>query len=289
MPDADRGEVWSPRWDLPPDLPAPAAAQHPASSAPAASATAGRLPPGPPPDLLGDGAPVDAPSTAGGVAGLERGVVLVVVGAVVAVLVAVVALVAVRPWAAESGTAPASSAGGVPAGATTVGPSLMPIGGSSAAHASADRVSAPSKDSAGNPTSHLPAYALDERPDTAWRCDGDGVGHHLTVDFGGPLSVTGVGIVPGLAKTDPYDSTDRYRQGRRISAVRYTFDNGSSVTQDLDTSPDDRSVQSMPLSPVVARTLTVTVLSSVGGEAVGPLPPTEKVAISTLTWSTASP
>lgn len=291
MPDAYRDEMWPPRWDLPPDVPTPTAAPHPAASAPAASPTAGHLPPDPPSDPLGSGAPADTPSTSGtsrGVAGLERGVVLVVIGGVVAVLVAVTALVVVRPWSAESGPPAASGAGGVPAGLAAGGASL-PRGASSSAHASADCMSAPSKDSAGNPTSYLPAYALDEQPETAWRCDGDGVGHQLTVDFGGPLTLTGVGIVPGLAKTDPYDSTDRYRQGRRISAVRYTFDDGSSATQELNTSPDDRSVQSLPLTPVATRTLTVTVLSSVGGEAIGPLPPTDKVAISTLTWSAASP
>ena len=70
--------------------------------------------------------------------------------------------------------------------------------------------------------------AIDGVPDTAWRCDGSGVGQQLQVSFPGRVALTSIGMVPGYAKTDPYDGTDRYTQNRRISAVQYTFDDGSS-------------------------------------------------------------
>jgi hypothetical protein len=206
-------------------------------------------------------------------------------GAVAGVLLAIGVLAVIRPWAVHDATpspTPNSVFPGAPAATVSSASGSTPT-----ISTSADCVSPPNKDAAGNPTSYVPANAVDDRLDTAWRCDGDGVGHALRIDFGQQLTLTDVGIVPGLAKTDPYDGTDRYRQCRRISAVRLSFDSGDDVTAQLDTSPDNRAVQHIALTRVTTRSVTVTVLSSVEGSPVGTLPPTDKVAISTLTWSAA--
>jgi hypothetical protein len=88
--------------------------------------------------------------------------------------------------------------------------------------------------------------------------------------------------VPGYAKTDPADQADRYAQNRRISRVRYSFDDGTAVERELDTAPADRATQALPLTGVTTTSVTVTVLASVPGQQVGPYPPSDKVAISEL-------
>ena len=98
------------------------------------------------------------------------------------------------------------------------------------------------------------------------------------------MTLTGIGIVPGYAKTDPVDGTDRYAQNRRISAVRYTFDDGSAVTQSFDTDASYRSVQTLVLPNVPTTHVTLTILSSVNGEATGGQQPFDKVAISEVAF-----
>ncbi|WP_345377593.1 NADase-type glycan-binding domain-containing protein [Pseudonocardia yuanmonensis] len=115
---------------------------------------------------------------------------------------------------------------------------------------------------------------------TAWRCSGDGVGQSLTLTFAAPMRVSALGIVPGLAKVDPADGTDRYTQNRRITAVRLTTDDGRSVTAALDPSADRRELQWTALSATVTGRLTITVLDSVPGTAQNGQAANDTIAIS---------
>ena len=126
------------------------------------------------------------------------------------------------------------SAGGGAGGEPTAPPAVSAI--------SASCTRAPSRDSVGNPTSYEPARAVDGDPTTAWRCDGDGTGQHITLELAGPARVTRIGLVPGLAKTDPGDGTDRYAQNRRIAQVRVGTDAGD-VEAALETDAGHRQVQ----------------------------------------------
>ncbi len=153
------------------------------------------------------------------------------------------------------------------------------------ASASASCVSAPGHDANGTIVAYEPEKAIDNISDTAWRCDGDGVGEWLEISFENVVTLTSIGIVPGYAKTDPGDRTDRYAQNRRISAVSYRFDDGSTVTQSLNTGASDRAVQTMSLSNLSTRRVTVTILSSVRGDVAGVQQPLNKVAISEFTAS----
>jgi hypothetical protein len=103
--------------------------------------------------------------------------------------------------------------------------------------------------------------------------------------FRAPHEVSTVGLIPGLAKTDPADGTDRYAQNRRIAAVRYTFDDGSSVVQRFDTSPGNRSVQSMQVPRVRTAHVSLTILESVPGSPVNGQPAVDKVAVSEVAFS----
>lgn len=153
--------------------------------------------------------------------------------------------------------------------------------------ASALCVSSTSNDAGGNRITYGPEQAVDGLPDTAWRCDGDGVGQQLEISFPELVTLAGIGMVPGYAKTDPYDGTDRYAQNRRISAVRYTFDDGSEVTQNLDTDASHRSPQLIALPGVSTGHVTITILSSVSGDRIGEQQPSDRVVISEVIFSTS--
>ncbi|HEU0090282.1 MAG TPA: hypothetical protein VFQ77_21940 [Pseudonocardiaceae bacterium] len=112
------------------------------------------------------------------------------------------------------------------------------------------------------------------------------MGQWLEIRFPDRVTLTSIGIVPGYAKTDPNDGTDRYAQNRRISAVRYTFDDGSTVTQSFDTSASYRSLQTVALPQVATSQVTITILGSVSGEATSGQQPFNKVAISEVAVST---
>lgn len=151
--------------------------------------------------------------------------------------------------------------------------------------ASALCVSDPSQDCGGTPFTYEPAKAVDGLSDTAWRCDGEEVGQQLRISFAGRITLTSIGMIPGYAKTDPYDGTDRYAQNRRISAVDYTFDDGSTVRQSFDTSASARSLQTIALPDLSTSHVTITILSSVSGETTGGQQPFNKVAISEVVVS----
>jgi hypothetical protein len=87
---------------------------------------------------------------------------------------------------------------------------------------------------------------------TAWRAPGDGTGLSLSYSFPRSVRLRQVGLVPGYAKVDPKDGTDRFWEERRITAVRWTFDDGTSVSQTVDDRP------ALHLVDVDATTRTVT-------------------------------
>jgi hypothetical protein len=149
--------------------------------------------------------------------------------------------------------------------------------------AAADCVSAPSRDAAGAVVDYGPERMVDGRTDTAWRCDGDGAGKTIKVTFSSRARVVQVGIVPGYAKVDPADGTDRYAQNRRIAQVRYTFDDGTIVEQTLATDAGTRSAQTVAVPGVTSSGMTVSIVRSVPGTAVGANRASDRIAISELT------
>jgi zinc-ribbon domain len=152
----------------------------------------------------------------------------------------------------ESTTAPAT-------------PSTPPLGRPTVVAAIATCTAPSSRDAGGRPTSYEAGRAVDGVTTTAWRCEGDGSGQQLQLRFDGAVELHRIGLIPGLAKTDPVDGTDRYAQNRRVSSVRYDFDDGSSVVQRCNTTDLTRSVQAVPLHGVRTSSVTVTILDSVPG------------------------
>ncbi|MGQ0575408.1 MAG: discoidin domain-containing protein [Pseudonocardia sp.] len=125
--------------------------------------------------------------------------------------------------------------------------------------------------------------AVDGRAGTAWRCAGDGVGEQLVVDLGRARQVASIGLLPGYARVDA-DRADRYAQHRRVARVRYTFDDGSSREQVLDTSMANRTVQFTDVPAVRTRRVVVTVLASVPGVGAGDVAAVDATAVSAVVF-----
>jgi hypothetical protein len=182
------------------------------------------------------------------------------------------------PATPEPSATPAPTAAAAP---PVVAPSAQPS--ALTITAAADCVSAPSRDAAGAVVDYGPQRMVDGQTDTAWRCDGDGAGTTVKVTFSSPVKIVQVGMIPGYAKTDPADGTDRYAQNRRIAQVRYTFDDGTTVEQSLTTDPGDRSVQTVAVPGVTSSGMTVSIVRSVPGTGTGSIRASDRIAISELT------
>ena len=153
------------------------------------------------------------------------------------------------------------------------------------ASVSAACVSPPSKDAAGAAVNFEPANMTDGKVETAWRCDGDGVGQVVELRLPGPTVVNSIALIPGYAKTDPSDNTDRYAQNRRITAVRYEFDDGKSVVHTLDPNATRRTPQLLAVNGVRTSTIRMVIVSSEPGTASNGNAAVDKVAISEVVVS----
>ena len=154
---------------------------------------------------------------------------------------------------ALSRSAPAEASRPAPAAtAAPVGP-LRPVS------VTAGCVLPPGRDGGGNPVTFGPENLVDGEPATAWRCAGAG-GQRVTVRFAAPVLLTAVGLVPGYAKTDPYDGTDRFAQNHTVTRVRWEFA-GAAVVQDI-AAPGRETAWQRLAAPVEAHTVTLTVLAT---------------------------
>jgi hypothetical protein len=125
----------------------------------------------------------------------------------------------------------------------------------------------PAQDAAGNEVDYRPDYTVDGDDQTGWQCRGDGAGETLELDLGGTATITGVGLIPGYAKLDPHDDREWYPLFRRLTEVRWHFDTGDPITQELDPDPDRRDLQILELpEPRESSTLTLEIVSSTAGE-----------------------
>ena len=141
--------------------------------------------------------------------------------------------------------------------------------------------SEPSRDASGAEVSYEADFAVDAESDSAWRCPGDGVGETLVIDLGGPVRVAELGLVPGYAKTDATDGTDRYGENRRLTTVRWRFDDNTTVEQQLDPDADLRDLQTLRIPVTTTEQLALEIVSSSDGAR-------DTVAISDLRVSAAA-
>ena len=101
----------------------------------------------------------------------------------------------------------------------------------------------------------------DGKPTTAWRARGTR-GLTITVAFNRLVVITGIGMVNGYAKIDPFGThTNRYFQDHRVLAAIWTFSAFGSQTGTLDASyAQTTQMQTMQLTtPLQADTVTITI------------------------------
>ena len=117
-------------------------------------------------------------------------------------------------------------------------------------------------DAAGTRTSYDAALAIDGNPTTAWRAPGDARGVTLTLQLPAGTVVTEIGLLPGFAKVDPADGSDRFVQNRRVRAARYRLSGTAGETAFDARFADERRVQFTPVGRTPATTIVIEIVES---------------------------
>jgi hypothetical protein len=113
-------------------------------------------------------------------------------------------------------------------------------------------------DSAGDPVTYEATNRVGGDPATAWRVEGDGTGTTIQASWNQPVALTSIGLIPGYAKIDAADRTDRFHQERRVVSVRCSFDHDPAVTVSFS---DLAELQSFGVS-VTTTTVTIEILQT---------------------------
>jgi hypothetical protein len=127
----------------------------------------------------------------------------------------------------------------------------------STASVSADRTANPAEDDAGNTITYEAAHMVDGDPETTWRATGYYQNEYITITLPAPTQIQVVGLTNGYTKIDATSGRDRYKDGRRIRSVTWTFDGGNSVTQSLE--DNVREIQYKKIDPVQAQTIRLRI------------------------------
>jgi hypothetical protein len=114
-----------------------------------------------------------------------------------------------------------------------------------------------STDGAGDVVVYVPEQMSDGRMNTAWRCNGNGVGQVITFGFPPGTTIAQVGLVNGYAKVDPGSGVQRYGEYRRITRVTWTFANGTSYQQSLNDGVE--TVQKLTIPPQSGDQVTLAI------------------------------
>lgn len=157
------------------------------------------------------------------------------------------------PAPADRTSAPASASGdrnrgGSPSPEPAAPGEPVEVAGSATARVPA--TAPPNQDLDGDLVRYDADNMLDGRPVTCWRMAGDGSGELITFELEETTKLTRVGLVNGYAKTARAGGTtfDWYRGNRRVLAVEWVFEDGTTVTQQLAAT---RELQVLDLDGVV--------------------------------------
>ncbi len=86
-------------------------------------------------------------------------------------------------------------------------------------------------DSLGKKVSYPAEAMTDGNLNTAWRCDGDGVGVSLTFNFKPGTELVRFAVYNGYGKRDPKTNDLMYGQYRRVSSVLWNLPSGQEIPQ----------------------------------------------------------
>lgn len=112
----------------------------------------------------------------------------------------------------------------------------------------------PTTDLDGNLVAYDAAQMGDGNPATTWRTAGDATGQTVTITLAEPTVLDRVGLVNGYAKQ--VAGVDWYPNNRRILAVTWGFDDGTTVQQTLAERP---GLQRLKVPPVETSTVTLRI------------------------------
>jgi hypothetical protein len=115
-----------------------------------------------------------------------------------------------------------------------------------------------SADLSGRPVTFGAHNLVDGDLQTAWRMAGDGAGGSITLTFARPVTLTSVGLINGYAKK--YPGYNGYWLNRKVTQVRWTFEDGSTVTQDLRRVT---RMQTIPVHPGPTSSLKIDIVTTV--------------------------
>ena len=120
----------------------------------------------------------------------------------------------------------------------------------------------PNQDLQGNMVRYEARNMLDGVAETCWRMPGDGSGGEITFQLAEPTTLTSVGMINGYAKlaTDAAGrELDWYHGNRRVLAVEWVFDDGTTVGQTLSDTDQMQTVDvSVTTTTVQLRLLRVS-------------------------------
>jgi CHAT domain-containing protein len=102
-----------------------------------------------------------------------------------------------------------------------------------------------------------PANVVDGDPETGWHVGGTGVDEWVELTYEEPIKVNRVGIIPGYAKVDRCDDTDRFYQYYVIREAKIQFTDGSEVTAEFEKEPE---MQFVDTNGHVTKSLRITIL-----------------------------
>jgi hypothetical protein len=194
---------------------------------------------------------------------------IAVIGAVLA-LVLVVVLVS---WLGGDDDEPTGASSGSPTGAPSEpgdpGPAPRPTNVAATTRIEAPAPAPATTDLDGSLVGYAAEQMVDGVPQTAWRTGGDVSGATILFTLRRPTTLTRVGLVNGYSKQVPNGSAvvDWYPLNRRITAVEWVFDDGTTVGQDLR---EVRRMQGVRIDPVTTRTVQLRILG-VTDPGAGPL------------------
>ena len=124
----------------------------------------------------------------------------------------------------------------------------------------------PTTDFDGQLVDYEAAQMHDGIPSTTWRMAGDGTGAVITITLPQPTVVTRLGLINGYAKQ--VSGVDWYPNNRRILAVQWGFDNGSTLEQTFAERPGMQLIK-VPAGVTGTVTLTITSVTPPGPGSLG--------------------
>jgi hypothetical protein len=163
--------------------------------------------------------------------------------------------------AAPTGSAPASSSPDSTSSNPGSGEPGEPGDVARLATAQVPATAPPNQDLSGNMVRYEARNMLDGVPETCWRMSGDGTGEEITVALAEPTTLTSVGLINGYAKvaTDARGRRlDWYHGNRRLLAVEWVFDDGTTVSQPLEDTPE---MQTLDIDPVTTSSVRLRLVS----------------------------